>query len=262
MRKSTLAAKIGLVMAAVVAPLAAPASAQLAVVDVANVHQSTTTALQSVAAVQKQIQQYQTQLQQYQNMLTNTLAPEAYIWSQAQSAMNGLQNTTNSLNFLSTSSGGIDNYLNQFKNPNFYRSSPCFSANGCSAAEYASVKANQDAKQATAMATNEAVMRGIQQQQGQLQTEAATLQTMQRNAQGAQGQAQALGYANQFAANQANQLMQIRSLLMNQQAAATALQQAQADQLALQTAASAQRNGGGANDNETGQQSTLGSGRH
>ena len=67
---------------------------------------------------------------------------------------------------------------------------------------------------------------------------------MQRNAQTADGQAQALGYANQFAANQANQLLAIRGQLMAQQAATLALQQAQADEKALRVAASEQARSG------------------
>ena len=53
------------------------------------------------------------------------------------------------------------------------------------------------------------------------------------------GQMQAIGYANQLAANQANQLLQIRGLLIAQQNAATARMQAQADLEAQQQAAGA-----------------------
>lgn len=50
---------------------------------------------------------------------------------------------------------------------------------------------------------------------------------------------QAIGFANQLAANQANQLLQIRGLLIAQQNAATARMQAQADLDAKQQAAHA-----------------------
>lgn len=261
MRKVILAAKIGFGLAVMAVPLAAPVGAQLAVVDVASVKQNTVTAVQSVAATAKQVQQYQTQLQQYQNMLQNTLAPTAYVWSQAQSTIDGLQQTANSLTSLTRQTGGIDAYLDKFKDPNSYKSSPCFTATGCSPAQLAAIKSQQAANQQILMASNADVLRGISQQQTQIKSEAANLEQMQRNAQSATGQAQALGYANQFAANQANQLIAIRQQLMASQAATLALQQAQADQLALQTAASEARNNGGANDNETGQQSKFGSGK-
>lgn len=243
MRKVILAAKIGLGLA-VAAPFATPASAQWAVVDVANIHQTTISAVQNVAAVAKQVQQYQTQLQQYQNMLQNTLAPAAYVWSQAQSTINGLQNTSNMLTQLTNQSGGIDRYLNQFQNPNYYRSSPCFTSTGCSTADRAALQSQRNAKQQLMMASNDATIRGISTQQQQLQQEAANLERMQSNAQGANGQAQALGYANQFAANQANQLIALRQQLMAQQAAALAVQQAADDEKAMRTAASQQARSG------------------
>lgn len=237
MRKVTLAAKIGFGLAAVAAPFATPVEAQFAVVDVANVRQTTVTAIQSVAATAKQVQQYQTQLQQYQNMLQNTLAPAAYVWSQAQSTIDGLQQTASSLSSLTRQTGGIDAYLNKFKDPSAYKSSPCFSATGCSPDQLAAMKAQQSANQQILMASNADVLRGISQQQTNLKSEAANLEQMQRNAQSANGQAQALGYANQFAASQANQLLALRQQLMAQQAATLAVQQAAMDEKAMQAAA-------------------------
>jgi P-type conjugative transfer protein TrbJ len=59
------------------------ALAGIPVVDGVNLSQTTVTAIQSVAAVTKQIEQYKIQLQQYQNMLQNTAAPASYFRSQA-----------------------------------------------------------------------------------------------------------------------------------------------------------------------------------
>lgn len=59
------------------------ALAGVPVIDAANTSQTTISAIQNVAAVTKQIEQYTTQLLQYQNMLQNTAAPAAYIWSEA-----------------------------------------------------------------------------------------------------------------------------------------------------------------------------------
>ncbi|MBE7326235.1 conjugal transfer protein TrbJ, partial [Nocardioides sp. Y6] len=55
----------------------------------------------------------------------------------------------------------------------------------------------------------------------------------------AQGQLEARGYANQFASQQANQLMQIRGLLLAQQNAIATQMQAQQDRQAQQDAAGA-----------------------
>ena len=77
-----------------------------------------------------------------------------------------------------------------------------------------------------------------------MQSDANNLSDLQSQASDAQGQMEALGAANQLASAQANQLLQIRSLLLAQQTAATTLAQAQADKDAQQSAASIQlRNG-------------------
>ena len=51
----------------------------MAVIDMANVKQTTITALEAIEQTQKQIEQYQTQLQQYENMIRNAVAPPALI---------------------------------------------------------------------------------------------------------------------------------------------------------------------------------------
>lgn len=55
---------------------------------------------------------------------------------------------------------------------------------------------------------------------------------------------QALGYANQLASQQSNQLLQIRALLIAQQNAVGTKMQADADKEAREAAASAQLRGG------------------
>ncbi|HCE9344892.1 TPA: conjugal transfer protein TrbJ, partial [Pseudomonas aeruginosa] len=68
--KNVLAAKVALVLALSVGTLAVtPAQAGIPVIDGTNLSQTTVTAIQQVAQVQKQIEEYRTQLQQYENML-------------------------------------------------------------------------------------------------------------------------------------------------------------------------------------------------
>ena len=70
------------------------------------------------------------------------------------------------------------------------------------------------------------------------------LEALQKNAQDAPGQMAAIQAANQFASNQASQLMQIRGLLIAQQNAEAARQARMADIEAQQAAAAVQlRNG-------------------
>jgi P-type conjugative transfer protein TrbJ len=75
-------------------------------------------------------------------------------------------------------------------------------------------------------------------QQNSLKNDSQQLERLQSGAQGAQGQMAALGYANQLASNQANQLLQIRGLLVTQQNAVATKMQADADREAQQQAAS------------------------
>jgi P-type conjugative transfer protein TrbJ len=87
---------------------------------------------------------------------------------------------------------------------------------------------------------NDALFRGLDRQQEALKADARTLEQLQSSAQGANGQMQALGYANQLASQQANQLLQIRALLIAQQNAVTTRMQAELDREAQQTAATEQ----------------------
>ena len=235
MRK-TLAAKITLAILLGGVALAPPAQAIL-VFDAANFGRNAQTAISTAQQVLKQVQQYQTQLLQYQNMLKNTVAPAAYIWSAAQSAITGLRTSIDQLEALKNNAGGLNNLLSQYKNTTYYRSSPCFAATGCTDAQRAALRSDQDAKRAVLMATNESVLRGIDAQQSTLSSDAARLEAIQGNATTAQGQLEALGYANQLAGNSTNQLIQIRGLLLAQQAAGAAQAQAQADFQAIQAAA-------------------------
>lgn len=214
-----------------------PAHAGIPVIDATNLNQNIMTAVESVAQTLKQIEQYRTQLQQYENMLLNTAAPAAYIWDQAQSTINSLMTATNTLNYYKQQLGSIDNYLDKFQSVDYYKSSPCFTSAGCSAAEWAALKKVQQFASESQKKANDALFRGLEKQQDYLQNDATTLKRLQSAAQGATGQMQAIGYANQLASQQANQLLQIRSLLIAQQNAVATKMQADADREAQQQAA-------------------------
>jgi len=217
------------------------ASAGIPVIDAGNLSQNIVTALENVTHTAKQIQQYQTQLQQYENMLQNSVAPAAYIWDQAQATMASLNGAINTLQGYKTALGSVDNYLNKFQDLSYYRNSSCFTATGCTAAQFAAISRNADqlAMEAQKKA-NDAVFKGLDQQQTALQTDAAKLQRLQSSAQGAAGQMAAIQFANQLASNQASQLLQIRSLLIAEQNMVATRNQALADQEAKQKAAGEQ----------------------
>lgn len=237
MKQRPLAAKTALAVALTAGALSMPAGATgIPVIDGLNLSQNVMTAIEEVAQTLKQIEEYSTQLQQYENQLQNTMAPAAYIWDQAQSTINGLMNATNTLSYYKAKLGSIDTYLGKFQDVNYYKSSPCFTAAGCSPAEWAAIKQVQQLASESQKKANDALVKGLDQQQTDLQNDASTLQRLQSAAQGANGQMQALGYANQLASQQANQLLQLRGLLIAQQNAAAAHQRAEADREAQQLA--------------------------
>ena len=232
-----LAAKVALVLALAFCGVSIPARAGIPVIDGTNLTQNIMTALENVARTAKQIQQYQTQLQQYENQLQNSMAPAAYIWDQAQSTINNLVQATNTLDCYKHSLGSIDSYLGKFQDVAYYKSSPCFSSSGCSTAEWDAMKQNQALASESQKKANDALFKGLDQQQTNLENDSRQLVRLQSAAQGATGQMQAIGYANQLASEQANQLLQIRGLLIAQQNAVATRMQATADKEAQEQAA-------------------------
>ncbi len=178
------------------------------VIDAANIQQTTVAAIENVAQTLKQIEQYQTQLQQYENMIRNTLAPPAYVWAQAQYTMNKLMHMTDTIRYYGQRYGGLDGYLQRFRNVNYYRSSPCFNLDGnCTESAWSILKQGQDASTDTQKSANDAVLRGLDHHSQQIPLDAAQLQILQQRTQTAEGQMEALQYANQLAAHQANQVI-------------------------------------------------------
>ncbi|KAI5912059.1 P-type conjugative transfer protein TrbJ [Azoarcus sp. PA01] len=238
MKMKFLAAKAALVVALSASPLAAHAG--IPVIDGANLSQTIMTAIESVAQTLKQIEQYQTQLQQYENQIQNTMAPAAYIWDRAQSTISGLMTAVDTLNYYKTQLGSVDAYLGKFQDVAYYRGSPCFSGAGCTDTERTAMNENRRLASESQKKANDALFRGLDRQQEALKADARTLEQLQSSAQGASGQMQALGYANQLASQQANQLLQIRGLLIAQQNAVATRMQAEADREAQTIAADEQ----------------------
>jgi hypothetical protein len=110
---------------------------------------------------------------------------------------------------------------------------------GCTDAEWAAIKENQRFGSEAQKRANDALFRGLDKQQAALEADARTLQRLQGSAQSATGQMQAISYANQLASQQANQLLQIRGLLIAQQNALATRMQVEADREAQQAAAHA-----------------------
>ena len=237
-KKSFLAAKTVVISAAVSLMICQPVSAGIPVIDGVNVTQSTISAINNAAQVAKQIEQYKKQLEQYENMLQNTVAPAAYIWSEVNDVIGKVVQAQQTLDYYKNQSGSIDNYLSKYQNVNYYRNSPCFTLGGCSEAERFALNNSRAENSDAVRRANADVIKSVDQQQKTLNTDASKLQSLQAQATTATGQMQALQAANQLAAAQGNQLLQIRGMLLAQNQAASTLAQAQADRQAQEDAAS------------------------
>ncbi|RQZ67267.1 P-type conjugative transfer protein TrbJ [Burkholderia sp. Bp9004] len=235
-KTAALAVMLGVVMSA--------GAQGIPVIDATNIAQATVSAIQNVAAVEKQIQQYETQLQQYQNMLQNTLAPAAWVWDQANQTISKLLAAQDVLTQFKSQTGSLDQYLSRYEDVSYYRSSPCFTSSGCTNAQRQALIDAQANGSSSVKAANDAVLKGVDQQQQTLTADAANLRSLQSQATSATGQMQAIQAANQLASAQANQLLQIRGLLVAQQAAEATRAQVAADREAQQMAASSQFLGG------------------
>ena len=189
--------------------------------DPLNMIENTMTALHQVSAYAQQVQQYQLQLQQYANQVKNTVALVAQVWQAAQSTMNSVMGTVG----MFQNGSALQSYLNQFQNVNYWLSA---SPNSYTYQTAGSIAQKQ---------ANDALVKGIVAQQAQIQKDAATLQQLQSQASTADGQMKALMAANQLAALQQEQLLQIRELLLQEQQALAARNQTLANDEAMREAA-------------------------
>lgn len=208
---------------------AQPANATLPVIDFANWYESITQTYQ-------QIKQYQTQLEQYDNMLKNSKNLDAFTWDKANLTMDNLVNAIDTLNYYKQQAGGMDAYLSRYQNQDYYRHSPCFNGGQCTDTQREALLQHEVAASEAQKRANDAMLRGIEQQQGAMQSDARQLIRLQEQAQGAEGQMAALQAANQLASAETNQLMQIRGLMVAEQNAEATRAAAIADKEAMQAA--------------------------
>ncbi len=218
--------------------------AGIPVIDSTNLSQNTVSATEQITQTLKQVQQYSTQLsqystqlQQYSNMVQNTAVPTSFTWANASQTISGLSNTLNTLSGFQTQFGSLDNYVKSYQNQNQYENSACFNNIACTPSALSNLNNTLKLGSQAQQTANAAEIQVIDSQQTALQNDAATLQRLQNNAQTASGQMQAIGYANQLASNQANQLLQLRALLIARQTAEATRNQVIADREAQQAAA-------------------------
>ncbi|OCG28977.1 P-type conjugative transfer protein TrbJ [Gilliamella sp. HK2] len=191
-------------------------SAGIPVIDAGNLAQNILSAMEAINQTLKQIEQYETQLQQYENQLRNTAGPAFEIWDKANQTIDNLNNAMKKLEYYQNQIGSFEQYLDKFKNVNSYRTMPCINDGKCTAADLENINKINEFNIESTRKSQEAAFVAIRDQQKALNNDAKQLTRLQNAVRGADGQMAALQYSNQLASNQANQLMQMRALLVSQ----------------------------------------------
>jgi len=205
--------------------------ATIPVIDYSVLTQAITSAFNNVRqtaqhalAYAEQVRQFETQLQQYAQQLKDGLGltAAAQIWQQAQMTMGELQSIYGEF----ANATQLEAQLRQYQNVDYWMTID------------PSAYQSQDAGSAAQKKADDAWVKSLAAQQTLLQQDAANLQRLQATASGAQGQMQAIQAASQIAAQQAEQLMEIRALMISEQNALAARQQTLANEEAMKQAAS------------------------
>jgi P-type conjugative transfer protein TrbJ len=207
------------------------------VFDVANWIQNAKMITTQLSEYKTQVDQYKNQVNQYQNMLANTKSLTSFEWDNANSVINNLLESTDTIDYYKQEAGSLQGYLDRFQSQEYYQKTSCFNDSGqCSAEDLRKIKQTRLASSVAEKRANDAMIKGIDKQQQSLKADSAKLRTLQSQAQSAEGQKQALQAASQLASQQNHQLMQIRGLLMAQQNAQAVKDAAAADKEAIQSA--------------------------
>ena len=199
---------------------------------IAQLQQQVTSATQNVAAVMKQVdqyaqqvRQYQTQLQQYAQQMRDAALPVTQVWSQAQKTMGDMMGLVNQ-----AQNGQMLTYLQQYRDLNGWMQS-----NG----GYYNPNATQQGY-ALQKSTNDTALQMAQAQRAALLNDAQQFQALQGAAGSADGADKLLSYANQIAAQQTQQLMQLRALCNQMLEESAARDAALANRQAMMDAATQQ----------------------
>ena len=225
--------RIWIIAAAITCILTNSAPAQIVTYDPNTSAQATISAQQSVTQTLQQFQQYQAQLQQLQNQIQNTTNPSSFNWNNANATINNVLSGVNTLNTLQKQAGSMTAFLGKFSDASQYQTT-CIGTGGCTSAQLQQINASHYTGSDAQKTANDNMLQNLNAQQQLLQSDASNLTVLQQSAQSSTGQMQALQAANQLASNQAVQLMQIRALMISQQAAEATRSETVMDQQAQQ----------------------------
>jgi len=205
----------------------APARAQLLVIDIIAELNTYLTYFQTLLAYNQQIREWQ----------DNVRPLTEFVESPFEETVGGLLDVVDLIDSHFGTFGGIDQYLNLFQDVPYYRLSECFNrGQRCSDGRIADLVRGDEIGIQGIKRANDRLFRGIERQQGNLRQDAARLKAMQYRVNGEQGRNAQVQAAAQLANEQANQLLQIRTLLVGQQQMQASQSQLQQNREARQRA--------------------------
>jgi P-type conjugative transfer protein TrbJ len=194
-------ARWALLPAGLVLTLVAPAAGQMQVIDLANLVQNTRTALQMVESVLKQVELIRNQMTQIENMVQNTNRLAGLWDAEARPRLQRLGQIIEQEQAIAYQMAGID--------AEFRRRFPGYRPVTDWAKEY-------ELWTRTAMDTLRGTLNTARLHAENFATEQGRIEALQRMSDSAAGRMQALQVGNMMAAEQLQQLVQLRQLILAQ----------------------------------------------
>ncbi len=182
----------------------------LAVIDSSNLAQNIVAAREAMTQTQNQIQQLQNQLNQYKRMIQDAMNPGSWNWGNVEDTLNQLRYTMNSLNKITGTAGGINQYLDTFGSHDKYNSGSLYGSG--SSQLYAGDLAGANLQKDSA----DDLLKLVKEQQEAMNSYAEELERLKSQSSSAEGQQEAIQAGNQLASMQIQLLSQIHVLLMAQ----------------------------------------------
>ncbi len=201
----------------------------LAVFDGSNLAQNIVAARESITHTQNQIMQLTNQLNQYKRMLQDAMNPGSWGWGDIQDTLNQLKNSMGSINSISGSAGGMNQFLNAFGSHSKYHESGEYYGTG-NPALYSGDLAGMDLQKESA----DDMLKLIKEQQDAMQRYSDELESLKSKASSAEGQQEAIQAGNELASMQIQLLSQIHALLMAQNTMLAAQLETETNQKAQQ----------------------------
>lgn len=171
-------------------------AAGIPVIDGINLPQNVMTAINSYNTFMQSILQVTQLKEELEYTVKNTLAPAFWVWDEFKNLEGNLQDFKSKIEYFAN--GGLEDYLKNYINADFYKSSPCFKLGGCNQSEMAELKSAQRARLEQMRKTSGFVAEGIGSYLDATELRALQIESLKKKSKDAQGLMEATGYSNQL----------------------------------------------------------------